>query len=1346
MARRGSTTLDDLFERPYRPGVTFGPRISPLRRWGMLLVLALLVGVIVTYWILTDTRRVRAMAEKYLSDLTGGQVQVRHATLSIFEGLRLDGVTLHADPNPARHPDSLVFKAQTFLVKYNPHSILSGRLEATQIIALEPQVFLCENLDVGATIYASDVTYRGPRRWNWQRMVREKEHATTRGAPGPRMKLPELLLRNAQFHYSRLKAGQLMHEKGMMEIEASFRPDDEGAVAFTLQSRGEAGGVGPVVKGTYNLDTKAVAASLENFRFGKDIEVMLPKEVRDWWMQHALAGSLDIPTFFVKPGRNPLEPNKFRIETDLKNVTLKILPEEWLSREEDARLAAMKRSMEFMSAAGLDRSGLVSYLHNQFNPTPIEFDKVAGRFVFTEDGFEVDRVGGWVEGNPFSVKGQAHGYSPLAAARFKIEGHGIRIPHRPRYLNSFPPEVRELYDDLKPEGDGSLMLELERRAPGEKPIVRGRVDIHDGRFVFHEFRYPLRNCRGTITFGWDDKTQMNRVDVHHVRGWGMEGGPNQNRYVDIRGFVAPLGRGPAEYDFNISSRGIASEPAIMSAFPKKIRETLRIFDHPGQGLFPTFKGAFTYAIHRDAAYGAKWRHTVDIDLEDATGQLVFFPYPIESMTGNLRATEDHVTLNDVTIRRGEGTLTVNGIVRYLKDQPVDPQVRVTAVNLPIDQALLGALKPAQREWLEKLGIGGKLSVEGSIRRDPARAARRGGRGVGAGEPEAPVAKAGGNGNGNGIGHGNGKPNPGIDDDDAITYFLRLRLRDGVLWPVDGAFALSDVHADMRLTPNQLRITEATGKRGEATISADGVIGLSAAEPAITLNARAKNLLLDAALYKLLPVGWREGWDQTRPEGTVDLDMSWNSNPGSTAVASIEPNAAAAAATQPFTATIRPVKLSMNPVVFPVKVENVKGEIGIRPGTIELKNLTADRPNKGGTIALSGWVTPASTPEDAKAAPAPPAGAGAGAGAAPVAGAAAAADESRSRSPWALKIAASGVVADNELRAALPPAVAKLLDSLKLEGKFGVDLTKLAYTPAPPTDKSGDGLLEFAGTMFLPGNALDVGVPLDSAKGAVTLAGSSKGDKLAGLTGSVEFDSVNLSGRTIRNLKAQLFKPAAQDAFQIGKIAGDIAGGKISGQVDLGFPDVGPSRFALKLVLGNADIQTLVGDAEKDIKGQLSASLDLEGGWGDVKSRRGRGDVAVSGKEMYRIPLVLGLLQITNLTLPISSPFNEAAARYSVEGERVDFQQVELRASNMLMTGQGFLDFGKKKVDMTFVTDNPNAWKIPFLHELIRGARHELLQIRVSGTIQEPKVKGSMMSTFTTTIDEVLKGDRNGKKK
>jgi len=54
-----------------------------------------------------------------------------------------------------KRPDSVIFRAETFLIKYSPQSILNGRLEATQIVALDPQVRLCEDLDKG--------------RWNWQR-------------------------------------------------------------------------------------------------------------------------------------------------------------------------------------------------------------------------------------------------------------------------------------------------------------------------------------------------------------------------------------------------------------------------------------------------------------------------------------------------------------------------------------------------------------------------------------------------------------------------------------------------------------------------------------------------------------------------------------------------------------------------------------------------------------------------------------------------------------------------------------------------------------------------------------------------------------------------------------------------------------------------------------------------------------------------------------------------------------------------------------------------------------------------------------------------------------------------
>ena len=91
-------------------------------------------------------------------------------------------------------------------------------------------------------------------------------------------------------------------------------------------------------------------------------------------------------------------------------------------------------------------------------------------------------------------------------------------------------------------------------------------------------------------------------------------------------------------------------------------------------------------------------------------------------------------------------------------------------------------------------------------------------------------------------------------------------------------------------------------------------------------------------------------------------------------------------------------------------------------------------------------------------------------------------------------------------------------------------------------------------------------------------------------------------------------------------------------------------------------------------------------------------------------------------------------------------QLELRASNMLMSGTGWLDFATKKVKMTFVTDNPNAWRIPFITEILQGARQEFMQIHVNGTIQEPKVSGSVMSTFTTTVDEVFDKDKNSSKR
>jgi hypothetical protein len=76
---------------------------------------------------------------------------------------------------------------------------------------------------------------------------------------------------------------------------------------------------------------------------------------------------------------------------------------------------------------------------------------------------------------------------------------------------------------------------------------------------------------------------------------------------------------------------------------------------------------------------------------------------------------------------------------------------------------------------------------------------------------------------------------------------------------------------------------------------------------------------------------------------------------------------------------------------------------------------------------------------------------------------------------------------------------------------------------------------------------------------------------------------------------------------------------------------------------------------------------------------------------------------------------------------------------MIMQGTGHLDFDTKHVAMTFTTDNTTWPKLPIIGDLISSARHELLQINVTGTLQAPKVSATAMNTFTTTVDQVLEG-------
>jgi hypothetical protein len=1323
----------------------------------LFVVLSVTIG---GYTYLTDAERVRGMAETYLSHLLGGRVEIGRARLSIFEGLRLENVRVRVKSGDA-NPDSLLFSAQSFVLKYDPRKLVEGQLEATEIIAQKPHVYL--------TLTQGE---KGDN-WNYQRLSHGQPQpgGTAKAAP-VRIVLPQVLLRNAEVEISEVKAGQRC-KIGSMAIDGQLTPVGDGErYQFIMQSRGVSEGLGPYADGIVSVDTGELTARLRNVRFSDDIRSMFPADLRDWWERHELAGRVESVDFSYLPPHDRTAA-KFTIQTSLNGVTLAVHREEWSGQDEVGRWRGLQDAVTLIEGpyriAGyhiqdsaqregeapgtLSSSGQkspvasnpqspVEVLAALTDSAPLRLREVTGSFIFSQDGIDVKdllvRVGTGDPANPqasnaFRIHGRLDGYRPDATLRLHVSSAdpaGLYFPESPRFLESLPREVREFYANLRPQGTCHVWADISRVVAGAMPRVNAELDIVNATFRFREFPYPFRGASGKIAFGRDPFTGQDYISVLNMHGTGIAGGPNDRADVGISGRVGPIGSDSPEPGFNLVATGtnIRSEPALMSAMPPDVHRALQIFDAPGKGEFPQFKGNFVCNILRAPGPHQRMTFETDVDLLDAAGRIVGFPYPCRNVRGKIKVHDGYVDVQRVTI-------AVTGKVKWAeptgRDQPLDMNLNVAVRGMPVNQDLISAMPPEQGAWLKKLGIAGNLDVDGKIYTI-----------VPAGW-EATVKP----------GH---KP-----DDPPILFDLAIGMRGGTLWPADGLFSISSVAGNLHLTQDRLDILDLRGRREDGNVSATGSLAFNGAAPHMAIHASATNLTLDRALYAMLPPDGRKAWDEVQPSGTVDAEVDYHGlmsprqerliahdtysnafppplplgegwgegRPGAPsfatatfAPASPQPNPLAGS--RPFRSLLReggrttgnlprdegfravllPRSMSVKVKTAPYPLTFTGGSVTILPGKAILKELVGTHGKA--KLRVSGEGSLGSTPI------------------------------------WALNVHADDLPADDELRKAMPPVLRDIVDGLKLRGTLGFDFPKLSYRASESAGTDPD--IDISGLVTLRNGSMDAGIPLTRVQGGMQFSAVTHQGKFDGLAGAVTLDSLNLGGRPVRNLKLEIQRPPGQDELHIDKIQAQVAGGELGGHVLIGFPDQGPNRYSMNLVVRNADVKELTGESDQNLRGELTASLALEGKWGDPSARRGRGDVVVAGKQLYRIPLMLGLLQVTNLSLPIGQPFTKGTARYTVDGQRVNFEQVELHADSLVMSGTGYLDFKTRQVRMTLITDNPAGFKIPFLSDLWQGARQELLKINVQGTVQDPKVAPSSLGIFTTTVDQVFKGNE-GKK-
>src|SRR5688572_3953032 len=276
----------------------------------------------------------------------------------------------------------------------------------------------------------------------------------------------------------------------------------------------------------------------------------------------------------------------------------------------------------------------------------------------------------------------------------------------------------------------------------------------------------------------------------------------------------------------------------------------------------------------------------------------------------------------------------------------------------------------------------------------------------------------------------------------------------------------------------------------------------------------------------------------------------------------------------FRATLRPRELAVTLRSLPYRLSGLTGSVTVSGNDVTLKDVTARHGDAKIALAGSGKLG--------------------------------------SRAVWELTVDGSDVPVDDDLRRALPTTLSELATALKLEGKIGFQASTLRYRAGAPRPTKADAdaaatmrpetavsassesepEIDLAADLTLAGASLDVGMPLADVTGKVALDTRVREGRLESLRGTIDFDSMTLAGRDMTDFRCGLFKPEGRSELRFDRMQGTLAGGELAGNVRITYPDDGPSRYGLDLVLREADVKSLTQEKAEDLQGKLTASLAL----------------------------------------------------------------------------------------------------------------------------------------------------------
>jgi hypothetical protein len=266
---------------------------------------------------------------------------------------------------------------------------------------------------------------------------------------------------------------------------------------------------------------------------------------------------------------------------------------------------------------------------------------------------------------------------------------------------------------------------------------------------------------------------------------------------------------------------------------------------------------------------------------------------------------------------------------------------------------------------------------------------------------------------------------------------------------------------------------------------------------------------------------------------------------------------------------------------------------------------------------------------------------------------------------------------------------------------GLPPSQTPYPPAHPAEP--DPKIYWDLELKLIGASFDTGVVWDQAFGSIESRGIYEGTHMGLIRGALWLESTAIAGQPVTRISGRYnAPPQLADPLHPGEyfpmeleftdLTGELFHGVLGGEAHVSLTS--PVRF--NLLLKAADVQledvakhylTKLG-ADADLKGIAQAQLRLHNrvdlatgqlvieGWGVVDVPTGR---------MYNLPILLDLVKLLKFEQPNKTAFEEAHAKFRIQGDRVRVEQIDLIGRAVCLGGSGELDVSGNYVKFDFYT-------------------------------------------------------------